>query len=88
MTVRWQTAPLLIAIILTVEACAGLRNAQHENWTVRQYDRDVDEVAKAEEWVCEAFRPIGASEQDAIETRAQIAEHNAVWDALCPEDMK
>ena len=78
----------LIAIVLTVEGCASPGKPQHTNWVVRQYDSEVEEVAEADEWVCEAFRPIAFSEQDAMETRTQIAEHNAVWGALCPEDMK
>ena len=88
MSFKWQTVPLLIAVILTVEGCASHRKAQHTNWTVRAYGSAADEVEKAEAWVCEAFRPIAFSEQDAMETRAQISEHNAVWDALCPEDME
>lgn len=33
--------------------------------------------------VCEAFEPIRYSRTDTQETRRQIREHNAMWDALC-----
>ena len=88
MTIRLLMAACLIAIVLTVEGCANLRKPQHTNWAVRQYDGEVEEVAEADEWVCEAFRPIRFADQDAAATRAQIAEHNAVWQALCPEETK
>ena len=88
MNFRWRSALCLFATILTVEGCAGPRKPQHTNWAVRQYDGEVEEVAEADAWVCEAFRPIGVSDQDAAATRAQIAEHNAVWQALCPEETK
>ena len=32
---------------------------------------------------CEAFEPIRYSRTDTEETRRQIREHNAAWDALC-----
>ena len=86
MTIRLLMAACLIAIVLTVEGCASPRKPQHTNWAVRQYDGEVEGIAKADAWVCEAFRPIGFADQDAAATRAQIAEHNAVWQALCPED--
>ena len=88
MVLRWQTAPILIAIALTVEACATPGQSQHTNWTVREYGSAAYEVGKAEAWVCEAFRPIELSDHDTTRTRARIFEHNAVWNALCPQDMK
>ncbi|WP_280950367.1 MULTISPECIES: hypothetical protein [Rhodomicrobium] len=32
---------------------------------------------------CLAYEPIRYSRTDTEETRRQIIEHNAVWDALC-----
>jgi hypothetical protein len=34
---------------------------------------------------CQAFEPIRYSRTDTDETRQQIREHNAAWDALCKE---
>lgn len=44
-----------------------------------------DAADRAERWECLAFRPIRWSREDTRETIDQIAEHNAVWDALCRE---
>ena len=32
---------------------------------------------------CVAYEPIRYSREDSEETRGQIIEHNAAWDALC-----
>ncbi len=86
MIIRLSTALCLIAIVLLVEACASARKAQHTNWAVRVYNSRTGEAVEADAWVCEAFRPIGFTDQDSPATRTQIAEHNAVWRALCPQD--
>lgn len=42
---------------------------------------------RADRWECLAFRPIRWSREDTRETIDQIAEHNAVWDALCGQGL-
>ena len=88
MTIRLLMALFLIATVLTIEGCASPHGEQHTNWAVRSYSNEAGDTLKADEWVCEAFRPIELSDRDTIRTRARIFEHNAVWNALCPEDMK
>ena len=40
-------------------------------------------TAATEDWACLAFQPIRWSSRDTKETVDQIAEHNAVWEAVC-----
>ena len=44
-----------------------------------------DRPETAGNWACLAFQPIRWSSRDTKETLDQIAEHNAVWEALCGE---
>ncbi|WP_156892410.1 hypothetical protein [Salaquimonas pukyongi] len=81
---RHLAALCLAAALLTLSGCAsGLKRQE-----VRKEIRYSAGGNKAEEWVCIAFLPIEFSDEDTIPTKAQIFEHNAVWDSLCLDDVK
>lgn len=33
---------------------------------------------------CKSFKPIAASVKDTTETKRQVVQHNAAYDAICP----
>ena len=81
---RWMTTYYLVAsshlpmlrrmVVIVALALAACRTISGKTNT-----------AATEDWACLAFQPIRWSSRDTKETLDQIAEHNAVWEALCGE---
>lgn len=72
---RRRIAAILLPALLLMAACQTIPSTTNTAAT----------DTPPADWACLAFQPIRWSSRDTRETLDQIAEHNAVWEAVCGE---